>query len=105
MKTGFQSILFLCYNKQQVVTNGYPYLCIDSILGCAVECLDVQMLLNPFEEYLNLPSLPIQFSNRKCFNGKVIGEKAVDFTIPKIFIHYKSEICRGTSWKYNIRKV
>lgn len=42
------------------------------------------MLLNPFEEYLNLPSLPIQFSNCKGFNGEVVGEKTVDFSIPEI---------------------
>ena len=36
-------------NKQQVVTDGNPYLCEDCILGRPIERLDVQVLLDPFE--------------------------------------------------------
>lgn len=52
MKAWFQSILFLCYNKQQIVTDGYPDLRVNSIPGGAIEGLDVQVLLNPFEELM-----------------------------------------------------
>ena len=50
MKTWLQSILLLRDDKQQVVTNGYPYLRVDSIAGCTVKGLDVQVLLDPLEE-------------------------------------------------------
>ena len=39
-------------NKQQVITDGNPDLCEDCILGRSVECLDVQVLLDPFEELM-----------------------------------------------------
>ena len=55
MKAWLQSILLLRDDKQQVVTNGYPYLRVDSIAGCAVKGLDMQMLLDPLEEDLYLP--------------------------------------------------
>lgn len=44
-------------NKQQVVTDGNPYLCEDCILGRPIERLDVQVLLDPFEERLDSPAL------------------------------------------------
>jgi len=52
MKTWLQSILLLRDDKQQVVTNGYPYLRVDSIAGCTVKGLDVQVLLDPLEELM-----------------------------------------------------
>ena len=52
MKTWLQSILLLRDDKQQVVTNGYPYLRVDSIAGCTVKSLDVQVLLDPLEEVM-----------------------------------------------------
>ena len=58
MKTWLQSILLLSDDKQ-VVTNGYPYLHVDSIAGCTVKDLDMQVLLNPLKEDLNLPSFAI----------------------------------------------
>ena len=45
MKAWLQSILLLRDDKQQVVTNGYTYLHVDSIAGCTVKGLDVQVLL------------------------------------------------------------
>ena len=53
MKTWLQSILLLRDDKQQVVTNGYPYLRVDSIAGCTVKGLDVQVLLDPVFETIN----------------------------------------------------
>jgi hypothetical protein len=52
MKSWFQSLLLLRDDKQQIVTNGYPYLRIDSILGCAVEGFNMQVLLDPFEKLM-----------------------------------------------------
>lgn len=39
-------------NKQQVVTDGNPYLCKDRILCRSEERLDVQVLFNPLEELM-----------------------------------------------------
>ena len=74
MKAWLQSILLLRDDKQQVVTNGYPYLRVDSIAGCAVKGLDVQVLFDPLEEDLNLPSFSIQLGTSDRINREVIGE-------------------------------
>lgn len=77
MKTWFQHIMFLRNDKQKIVTDGNPYLCEHGILGSSIECLYVQMLLYPFEEQLNLPSLPVQLGNSQCIKLEVIGEETV----------------------------
>ena len=46
-------MLLLRYDKQQVVTNGYPYLRVDSIAGRTVKDLNIQLQLNQLEEDLN----------------------------------------------------
>ena len=81
-----QSILLLRDDKQQVVTNGYPYLRVDSIAGCTVKGLDVQVLLDPLEEDLNLPSFSIQLCNSDCINREVISEESIDFPVSKVLI-------------------
>ena len=92
MKTRLQSILLLRDDKQQVVTNGYPYLRVDSIAGCTVQGLDVQVLLDPLEEDLNLPSFSIQLCNSDCINREVISEESIDFSVYKVLIYNKSEV-------------
>ena len=72
MKAWLQSILLLRDDKQQVVTNGYPYLRVDSIAGCAVKGLDMQMLLDPLEEDLYLPLCASPF----CQLYRLIGDKS-----------------------------
>ena len=94
MKAWLQSILLFRDDKQQVVTNGYPYLHVDSIAGCTVKGLDVQVLLDAFEEDLNLPSFSIQLCNGDCINREVISEESIDFSVSKVLIHNKSEIVR-----------
>ena len=65
MKTWIQHIMFLRNDKQKVVTDSYPYLCVHGILGGSVECLYVQMLLYPLyitiEKYtiFQLKSIPV----------------------------------------------
>ncbi len=81
MKTWLQSILFLRDDKQQVVTNGYPYLCVDSIAGCAVKGLDVQVLFDPLEEDLNLSSFSIQLCNSDYVNREVVCEEPIDLSV------------------------
>ena len=93
MKTWLQSILLLRDDKQQVVTNGYPYLRVGSIAGCTVKGLDVQVLLDPLED-LNLPSFSIQLCNSDCINREVISEESIDFSVSKVLIYNKSKTVR-----------
>ena len=92
MKTWLQSILLFRNDKQQIVTNGYPYLRVDSITCCTVNGLDVQALLDPLEEDLNLPSFSIQLCNSDCVNREVICEEAIDLSVSKVLIYNKSKI-------------
>ena len=92
MKTWLQSILLLRDDKQQVVTNGYPYLRVNSIAGCAVKGLDMQVLLDPLEEDLNLPSFSVQLCNGDCVNREVVREEAIGLSVSKVLIYNKPKI-------------
>lgn len=50
-------IYLLCKGKQQVVTHGNQYLCEDRVLSSSEERLDMEMLLDKFEEQLYLPDI------------------------------------------------
>lgn len=82
--------MFLRNDKQEIITDSYPYPCEHGILGGSVVCLYVQMLLYPFEEQLNLPSLPVQLGNGQCLKPKVVGEETVNCICAKAFIHNNS---------------
>ena len=87
--------------SRKIVTDGNPYLCEHGILGSSIECLYVQMLLYPFEEQFNLPSLPVQLGNSQCLKLEVIGEETVDCICAEVFIHNKSKrigILLGGEW-------
>ena len=93
--------MFLRNNKQKIVTDSYPYLCVHGVLGGSIECLYVQMLLYPFEEQLNLPSFPVQLGNSQCLKFEVIGEETVNCICAEVFIHNKSKrigILPGSEW-------
>ena len=63
-------IHFLCNGKQQIVADGNPNLRENRILARTIERLDMQPLLYPFEEQLNLPAFPLENSD----NQKRVGE-------------------------------
>lgn len=69
--------LLLCNSKQQVIADGNPYLRVNCILARSVERLNVQMLLNPFEETFHLPMSPIKFSNSQVRMCKVVGQEPI----------------------------
>ena len=94
MKAWLQSILLLRDDQQQVVTNGYQYQRVDSIAGCAVKGLDMQVLLDLLEKDLYLPSFSIQLCNSDCVNREVICEEPIDHSVSKALIHNKSKIVR-----------
>lgn len=94
MKTWVQHIMFLRNDKQKIVTDNYPYLCVHGVLGGSIECLYVQMLFYPFEEQLNLPSFPVQLGNGQCLKLEVIGEEMVNCICAEVFIYNKSKRIR-----------
>ena len=81
-------------NKQQVVTDGNPYLCEDCILGRPIERLDVQVLLDPFEERLDGPALPIQFCNGNCLKCEVIRQKSIHYVLREVLIDDQAQQIR-----------
>lgn len=81
-------------NKQQVVTDGNPYLCEDCILGRPIERLDVQVLLDPFEERLDSPALSVQFRNGNCFKGEVIRQESIHYVLRKVLIDDQAQQIR-----------
>lgn len=95
MKTWNKTISLLCNDEQQIVANGYPDLRVNGVLGCSVEGLNMQMLFDPFEEQLNLPTFTVQFRNgQRIFDREVIGKEVIDLASFKVFIHNKSERIR-----------
>ena len=56
-------IYFLSNGKQQIIAYGDPNLREYSILARSIERLDMQSLLNPFEETFHLPAFPIELCN------------------------------------------
>ena len=92
MKTWDQTIPLLRNDEQKIVANGYPDLRVDRVLGGSIEGLDVQMLLDPLEEQLDLPALAVQFCNSQwIFNRKVVGQEAIHPPGLKVLIHNKSQ--------------
>ena len=49
MKTWNKTISLLRNDEQQIVSNGYPDLRVNGVLGYSVEGLNMQMLFDPFE--------------------------------------------------------
>ena len=50
-----------------------PDLGLYRIFGSAVECLDTEMLLDPFEEQFDLPSALVEFGDGQRRKNKIIG--------------------------------
>ena len=89
-------IYLLCNDKQQIITNGYPYLCVHSILCRSKERFDIQVLLYPFKEEFDLPSFSVKFRYSKCRQVEVIGQKSiyVVLTFCVVFVDYESHCIR-----------
>ena len=66
---------FLRDGNEQICRYGNPYLRLDRVLAGAKEHLDAQMLLDPFEEQLHLPTLTVQVCDQFRLQGKVVGQK------------------------------
>ena len=45
------------------------------IFGGPIECLDTHVLLDPFEEQLDLPATSVKLCDRQCRQCEVVGQK------------------------------
>lgn len=62
-------------SNQDIDGHGGPDLCFHRILRGAVECLDAQVLFDPFEQQFDLPTITVQFGDGVCGQGKIIAEQ------------------------------
>ena len=64
--------------QEQVIDHGDPDLGHDGISGSPQKGFDFEVLLDPFEEDLDLPTLAIDFGNGAGGEVKMVGEEAID---------------------------
>ena len=69
----FIVLLYLGY--EQIRDYRYPEVRTDSILRVSPHGLDNNVLLNPFEEDLYIPSVPIQVSDLQCTDVEVVADE------------------------------
>src|SRR3954468_3618737 len=75
MQGYIQTKCLLDYRHQHVDADGDPDLRPHRVFGIAVEALDAQMLFDPLEEQLHLPSAPIQSANGQGRQRKLVGQE------------------------------
>ncbi len=75
MKTVGQFQTFFEYRDQHVCAGRDSNLRLDCVLAGAQKGLDPKMLLDPLEEQLDLPSLPIECGDHLGTERKVVGQK------------------------------
>ena len=63
----------------------------DCILGCSIERLDMQVLLNPFEERLDSPTLSVEFCNGNCWKDEIISQESIHNVLSIVFICNQSQ--------------
>lgn len=63
--------------EQQIQAKCHQDLSHDRVLTGSQECLDLQILLDPLEEQLDLPALLINLGNCLCRPAEVIGNELV----------------------------
>ena len=80
--------------QQQVVTHGHPYLRQDGISTGAEKRFNLQVLLNPFEKQLNLPSGFIDLGDCRCRKLEVIGKKCKSLLPLLIIVSDKPQFFR-----------
>jgi len=75
MQGRIQTKLFFDDCHQHIDADGNPDLRAYGVLRGAVEALDAQVLLDPLEEQLHLPSAPVQGANGQRRQSKLVGQK------------------------------
>ncbi len=75
MKTIGQSETFFGNSDQHISADRDPDLRLDRVLARTKKRLDPQMLLDPFKEQFDLPSLVVQVCDQFGLERKVVGQK------------------------------
>ena len=75
MKRGLDTKPLTDDGHQQVHRHSDPDLALHGILREAIELLDAQMLLDPFEEQFHLPAVAVEFGDRGGGQLEVVGEE------------------------------
>ena len=88
---------------EHINRNRYPYLGLHCVLRGSVETLDSQVLLDPFEEQLDMPAIPIQFANGNGRKREIVcneSEGLITLLIP--ILHYSQGVWEisGAFWTY-----
>ncbi len=66
---------FLNKGDEHVGEHGAPDLRLDRVIAVSKKLLDAQVLLNPFEEQLDLPAAFVQSSHGQGRQRSVVGEE------------------------------
>ncbi len=82
VQTEIQAKTLFDDGHKDINRDGNPNLSLHSVLGCAVESFNSEMLLNPSEEQLDAPTSAIQLGNGKSWESKLVGEEDQ----PQIFL-------------------
>lgn len=71
--------------------DGDPDLGLYRIVGSAVEGLDSEMLLDPFEEQFDLPSALVEFGDGRRRKDEIVGQKNELFFLFGVEVFYTTE--------------
>ena len=77
---------------EHVGAHGNPYLRLHGVLAGAQKCLDPQVLLDPFEEQFDLPSLTVQVGNQFGLQCEVVGQES-DALSGVVLDHHPAQSC------------
>ena len=68
------SRLYPC--NDQIGADGHPQVCLHRVFGIAPQRLDDEVLLDPFEEDLDLPSVAVEVRHLQRTDVEVVGNEA-----------------------------
>ena len=80
-------------SDQQVSGDSNPHLSLDCVLRSTKENFDTKMLLDPFEEQLDLPTASIKLGDSDCRQREVVGQEHQPFSGFGIFESDAAQWC------------
>ncbi len=81
VEAGIEVEAFFEDGDKEVDRDRDPDLGLDGVLGGAEESLDAQVLLDPFEEQLDLPAAFVELYNGQRRQGDVVGQEGKGFPV------------------------
>jgi hypothetical protein len=76
-------------SQKKIVDHRDPYLCHHGILCGAEESFDLQVLLDPLEEDLYLPTSLVNIGDCFCGEIEIIREKTIDLVVFFVVVLYE----------------